>query len=121
MNGVLATVQAFDGSANVLSLTLHMESGGGHLSAMIVEALQAQAKSSSPPCTIQKVEQVDSSLSASTTAVSPDGQQPESMPEIKRGLEDTTPTEPAPWGPQQEKSPSAAAANGWLMDSHHDC
>uniref|UniRef100_A0A3Q3X8T6 Tudor domain containing 1 n=1 Tax=Mola mola TaxID=94237 RepID=A0A3Q3X8T6_MOLML len=115
MNGVLATVQSFDGSANVLSLTLHMGSGRGHLTAMIVEALQAQAKSNSCPSTIQKVEQVDSSLSANSPAVAPDGQQPGSMPEIQRGLEDTTTTGPAPWSPQQKKSPSQNMTSGYVF------
>ncbi|XP_045924899.1 tudor domain-containing protein 1 isoform X3 [Micropterus dolomieu] len=47
LDGVLATVQSFDGSANVLSLTLPVERGGGHLTAMILDALQATVKARS--------------------------------------------------------------------------
>ncbi|XP_073345172.1 tudor domain-containing protein 1 [Pagrus major] len=70
LNGVLATVQSFDGSANVLSLTLHAEAGGGNITAMILDALQAQAKSNPRPSTTQKVEQTDSSTSAANTSAS---------------------------------------------------
>ncbi|KAM6951176.1 tudor domain-containing protein 1 [Aplochiton taeniatus] len=50
--GILATVQGFDGTANLLSVTLGTEKGGGHLNAMILDGLQstkAQAKTPSPP------------------------------------------------------------------------
>lgn len=47
LDGVLATVQSFDGSANVLSLTLPVERGGAHLTAMILDALQATVKARS--------------------------------------------------------------------------
>lgn len=121
LKGVLATVQPFDGFANVLSLTLHTESGGGHLTAMILDALQAQAKSNPFPSTTQKAEQSYSSLSAASTTVVPDCPQPKSMPETKKGLEDTPATtgqtttpEPAPWTPQQKKNTAAMSVNGWL-------
>ncbi|XP_041714209.2 tudor domain-containing protein 1 isoform X2 [Coregonus clupeaformis] len=51
-DGVLASVQAFDGNSNLLSVTLQMERGGGHLNAMILEGLQSiqtdSAKTSTP-------------------------------------------------------------------------
>uniref|UniRef100_A0A671WVF3 Tudor domain containing 1 n=1 Tax=Sparus aurata TaxID=8175 RepID=A0A671WVF3_SPAAU len=72
-NGVLATVQSFDGSANMLSLTLHPEAGGGNLTAMIMDILQAQAKSSPCPSTTQKAEQTDSSTLASSICAAKPG------------------------------------------------
>uniref|UniRef100_A0A4W5QCD0 Tudor domain-containing protein n=1 Tax=Hucho hucho TaxID=62062 RepID=A0A4W5QCD0_9TELE len=51
-DGVLASVQAFDGNSNLLSVTLQIERGGGHLNAMILEGLQStqtgSAKTSTP-------------------------------------------------------------------------
>ncbi|XP_070847181.1 tudor domain-containing protein 1 [Chaetodon trifascialis] len=113
LNGVLATVESFDGSANVLSLTPLTETGRGHLTAMILDALQAQAKSNPCPSTTQRAEQTDTSTStANTTAV------PESIPETQEGLESTRATtgltvtpEPAPQTPQQEKNTSAVSVN----------
>ncbi|KAM8730279.1 tudor domain-containing protein 1 isoform 2-T2 [Acanthopagrus schlegelii] len=77
--GVLATVQSFDGSANVLSLTLHAEAGGGDLTAIILDTLQAQTKSNPCPSTTQLVEQADGSgtSAASTKANAPNGPPPE--------------------------------------------
>ena len=77
--GVLATVQSFDGSANVLSLTLHAEAGGGDLTAIILDTLQAQTKSNPCPSTTQMVEQADGSgtSAASTNANAPTGPPPE--------------------------------------------
>uniref|UniRef100_A0A3P8ZBS7 Tudor domain containing 1 n=1 Tax=Esox lucius TaxID=8010 RepID=A0A3P8ZBS7_ESOLU len=40
-DGVLASVQAFDGHSNLLSVSLHMERGGGSLNSMILEVLQS--------------------------------------------------------------------------------
>ncbi|XP_076616576.1 tudor domain-containing protein 1 [Chaetodon auriga] len=113
LKGVLATVESFDGSANVLSLTPLTETGRGHLTAMILDALQAQAKSNPCPSTTEKAEQTDTSTStANTTAV------PKSIPETQEGLENTTATtgltvtpEPAPQTPQQEKNTSAVTVN----------
>uniref|UniRef100_A0A8C4HZP5 Tudor domain-containing protein 1 n=1 Tax=Dicentrarchus labrax TaxID=13489 RepID=A0A8C4HZP5_DICLA len=70
-NGVLATVQSFSGSANVLSLTLPTEKGGGQLTAMILDALQAQAKSNPCQPSTQKAEQTDSSIPTASTTVAP--------------------------------------------------
>jgi hypothetical protein len=40
-DGVLASVQDFDGNSNLLSVTLQIERGGGHLNTMILEGLQS--------------------------------------------------------------------------------
>ncbi|KAG7227917.1 hypothetical protein INR49_013711, partial [Caranx melampygus] len=119
LGGVLATVQSFDGSANVLSLALPTESAGGDLTAMIVDALQVQAKSKSCPATLQRADQTDSSTpTASTTAV-PDGPQPQSTPETQKGQGHTAspagPTinpETKSWTPQQNKNISAGSVIG---------
>ncbi|XP_070783515.1 tudor domain-containing protein 1 [Enoplosus armatus] len=109
LNGVLATVQSFDGYANVLSLILPTERGGGHLTAMILEALQAQAKSNPHPSTTQKADQTDSGTSTANTAVVPDCPQ--------TGLENPTATtcltitpETTPRTPQP-KNTSAVSVN----------
>ncbi|XP_070708417.1 tudor domain-containing protein 1 [Pempheris klunzingeri] len=81
-NGVLATVQSFDGSANVLSLSLVTERGGGHLTAMILDALQEQGKSISSPPATQKSDQTDSSSSTDRTADIPN-----LVPENQKKLE----------------------------------
>ncbi|XP_055786772.1 tudor domain-containing protein 1 isoform X3 [Salvelinus fontinalis] len=51
-DGVLASVQDFDGNSNLLSVTLQIERGGGHLNTMILEGLQGthsgSAKTSTP-------------------------------------------------------------------------
>lgn len=120
LKGVLATVQSFDGFANVLSLSLHTESGGGQLTAVILDALYTQAKRDPPPSTTQEAEQSDGSLSAATTTVTPHCLQPMAMPETHRGLEDTpapsgqtVSPESALWTPQQKKNTAAGTVNGW--------
>ncbi|XP_041672490.1 tudor domain-containing protein 1 [Cheilinus undulatus] len=91
---VLATIQSFDGSANVLSLTLPTESGGGNIAAIILGALEEQAKMNPTPCITTKPDQTDSSLSVTTsTSAEPNCPESKSVSEI----EDTTKTpEPAP-------------------------
>ncbi|XP_035513908.1 tudor domain-containing protein 1 isoform X3 [Morone saxatilis] len=108
-NGVLATVQSFSGSANVLSLTLPTEKGGGHITAMILDALQAQARSNPCQPSTQKAEQTDSSIPTASTTVVPDCPQPRLTTETQKGLENTTATtgptitpEQAPQTPQQK-------------------
>lgn len=122
VKGVLATVQSFDGFANVLSLSLHTESGGGQLTAMILDALNAQAKKTPLPPTAQKAKQSDSNLSAAaaTAAAASDCLQPEAMPETHKGLEvmpvtsgQTVTPESAPWTPQQRKNTAALTGKGW--------
>ncbi|XP_015245986.1 PREDICTED: tudor domain-containing protein 1 [Cyprinodon variegatus] len=85
LNGVIATVESFDGSANVLSLTLPAERGGQHLSAMILDALQACKKCD--PETSQKLENAGSS-----SQCVPDGPQSKPVPELQCELENN----PAP-------------------------
>ncbi|XP_074476299.1 tudor domain-containing protein 1 isoform X2 [Sebastes fasciatus] len=118
VNGVLATVQSFNGSVNVLSLTLPTEKGGGHLTTMILDALQAQAKSNPCPSTTQKADQTDSSISTASTIVVPDCALPTSKPDTQTGLENTAATtslpitpEPTPQTPQQKKNTSAVTVN----------
>ncbi|XP_042253348.1 tudor domain-containing protein 1 isoform X1 [Thunnus maccoyii] len=114
-DGVLATVQSFDGSANILSLTLPAESGGGHVTSMILGALQADTKSN--PCPSSTVK-TDSSTSTTNTTADPDCPQPRSTPETQKVLETTTATsgpnitsEPTPRTPQQKKNTSAESVN----------
>uniref|UniRef100_A0A3Q3KD09 Tudor domain-containing protein 1 n=2 Tax=Monopterus albus TaxID=43700 RepID=A0A3Q3KD09_MONAL len=84
LSGVLATVQSFDGFANVLSLTLPTERGGGHLTPMILDALQAQTQSNLCPATTQRANQADSCTPpASITAA------PEPTPQTPQQNEDT--------------------------------
>ncbi|KAE8284044.1 Tudor domain-containing protein 1 [Larimichthys crocea] len=123
LNGVLATVQSFDGSANVLSVILPTQMGGGQLTATILDALQAQAKSN--PCrSAQVAEQSDSSTSAASTRVTPDCVQPKSIPESQKRLENATATtgltvaaEPELQTPVQKKNTSALSDSSW---SHGD-
>ncbi|KAM7381616.1 hypothetical protein PAMA_012453 [Pampus argenteus] len=108
INGVVATVQSFDGSVNILSLTLPTGRGGGHLTSMILDALQAKIKSNPCPSDTAKTEPTDSSTSATSTTAAPDCPQPGSVPE----------TQTAPTGPnktseptQQKKNTSAESVN----------
>ncbi|KAM9425851.1 tudor domain-containing protein 1 [Pholidichthys leucotaenia] len=55
LNGVLATVESYNGS-NVVTLTLSAESGGGTLNDMILKAVSAQMKRGLCPTTIQMTE-----------------------------------------------------------------
>nr|XP_020506867.2 tudor domain-containing protein 1 [Labrus bergylta] len=117
LNGVLATVQSFDGSANVLSLTLPAESGGGNVTAMISDALQAQAKMNPHLSTAAtKPDQTDSSTSApSSIAALPDSSKSKSIPETQKSLENITATtkttEPAPRTNQQKRNTHAVSVH----------
>ncbi|XP_026206588.1 tudor domain-containing protein 1 isoform X2 [Anabas testudineus] len=118
LNGVLATVDSFDGSANVLSLTVPTERGGGHLTAMVLDALQAQTKTHSCADTTQRYDQTDSCTpSTSPTAVA-DCPQPTSMPEIQQRQENKTANtgltmipEPAPQPLEQDKKTCAVSVD----------
>ncbi|CAJ1081033.1 tudor domain-containing protein 1 isoform X3 [Xyrichtys novacula] len=107
LNGVQATVQSFDGSANVLSFKLPTERGGGNVTSMILDALQA--KSNQQTTTTEKTDQTDSSTSAtpSTKAVP----KPKSVSETQKGPDNrvaaTTSTEPTP-GINQQRTNIAA-------------
>ncbi|KAM4715222.1 tudor domain-containing protein 1 [Anableps anableps] len=87
-NGVLATVQSFDGSANVMSLAPPTERGGVHLPSMILDKLYILNKN---PDTSQRLDDTGSS-----TPRVPDGPQSNSVPkpqlerEHKPALVDTT-------------------------------
>ncbi|XP_028286193.1 tudor domain-containing protein 1 [Parambassis ranga] len=77
---ILATVQSFDGSANVLSLTLPTEMGGGDLTAMILDELYAQTERNACSPTTQESDITGSSTSISTAAA-PDCSQPVALPD----------------------------------------
>lgn len=62
-NDVTATVQSFDGSANVLSLSLSSERGGWNLAAMIQEMLHVNRTSRPLPDAAQGGEQPCSGVS----------------------------------------------------------
>lgn len=117
--GVVATVQDFDGFANVLSLSMYTESGGGQLSAMIMDALHAQVENKLMPTSINRTaEQNDRSPSA-PVPVCP---QPELIPELEKGQGDapdtgigrTVGSGLGPWTSQQDKKTSAVSTIGWF-------
>uniref|UniRef100_A0A665VKG7 Tudor domain containing 1 n=1 Tax=Echeneis naucrates TaxID=173247 RepID=A0A665VKG7_ECHNA len=87
LNNVLATIQAFDGSANVLSLALPTERGGGDLTAMIVDSLQVQNKVNFCPASCQRADLSDSSTPTASTTDAPGCPQPKSVPDTQKGLE----------------------------------
>ncbi|KAM3859960.1 tudor domain-containing protein 1 [Diretmus argenteus] len=107
-DGVLATTQSFDGSTNLLSVT---KRDGGQLSAMILDWLQAQAKSLSGPASPLKAEHADNSTSSAAAA--PDCPQPKSVTETHEGQECTsTTTGPATApGPTQTQMNHVPAVN----------
>nr|XP_004567589.2 tudor domain-containing protein 1 [Maylandia zebra] len=115
LDGVLATVQHFDGSANVLSLTLPAEKGGGNVTDMISEALHAQRRSN--PCTTstQKTDKTGSSTSVNTAAA-PDGSKPKSVPENQKEPVSTTvlanTVDAISQHPEEKMNISAASACG---------
>ncbi|XP_062270369.1 tudor domain-containing protein 1 isoform X1 [Platichthys flesus] len=101
-NDVLATALSFDGSANVLSLTLPAERGGGQVAAMIVEALQFLTKTNPSPGTTQRAEQTDSSTPPVSSTAEPECPQPKSPPEHTAAASGSTITsEPTPLTRQQ--------------------
>ncbi|KAM7370781.1 hypothetical protein PAMP_010302 [Pampus punctatissimus] len=110
INGVIATVQSFDGSTNILSLTLPTGRGGGHLASMILDALQVKIKSNPCPSDTAKTDQTDSSTSATSTTAAPDCPQPGSVPETQMAPANPNKTsEPT----QQKKNTSAESVSGW--------
>ncbi|XP_063748517.1 tudor domain-containing protein 1 isoform X2 [Eleginops maclovinus] len=119
LSGVLATVQSFNGSANVLSLSQPPETGGGDLTTMLLDALQAQAKSH--PSLTQKADQTNSSTSSANTTIAPAGLLPTPDPVAPQAVENT-PAKPdltmtprsAPQSPPQKKNASAASVIGAL-------
>lgn len=112
LDGVLATVQHFDGSANVLSLTLPAEKGGGNVTDMISEALHAQRRSN--PCTTS-TQKTGSSTSVNTAAAL-DGSKPKSVPENQKEPVSTTvlanTVDAISQHPEEKMNISAASACG---------
>ncbi|AWP17728.1 putative tudor domain-containing protein 1 isoform 2 [Scophthalmus maximus] len=113
LNGVLATVQSFDGSANVLSLTLPSEMGGGHVTAMLVDALLVQNKSDPRPATTRTADQANGSTPTASTPAEPHRPPPRSILESLNGLNHTATagqsitSDPKPQTHQQDKNTSA--------------
>ncbi|XP_034050539.1 tudor domain-containing protein 1 [Thalassophryne amazonica] len=86
--GVLATVQSFDGSVNLLSLTLTTEGGRSDVTALILKALQAQVKTPPSPAT---------PVLCDRTTAAPNCPQSTRIPETHKSLDDppaTTPDSP---------------------------
>ncbi|XP_059180349.1 tudor domain-containing protein 1 [Centropristis striata] len=117
LSGVTATVKSYDGCVHMLSLTWLTENGGGDVTTMIIDAIQAQAKSNPCPSTTQKAEQKVSSTSTASATV-PDSTQPLSKQETQKGLQNTTTTssqtitpELTPQSPQQKKTTPTASVN----------
>lgn len=125
--GVLATLESFDGSANVLSLCLDTKSGRREITAIMQDALQDQCKASqdqymasqdqsnylSSFC--QKPE--ETGRSAEVIPLSP---QPKSMSETQMGPEEAPSgtckiisTDPLAWTPKLEKNTPAPSVPGW--------
>ncbi|XP_060951274.1 tudor domain-containing protein 1 [Limanda limanda] len=110
LNDVIATTLDFDGSANVLLLTLPAERGGGQVTAMIVEALQILTKANPSPATPQRAEQTDRSTPPVSSTAEPQCPQPKSPPEAQKRPEHTAAasgstltSEPTPLTHQQIK------------------
>uniref|UniRef100_A0A665VK44 Tudor domain containing 1 n=1 Tax=Echeneis naucrates TaxID=173247 RepID=A0A665VK44_ECHNA len=113
LNNVLATIQAFDGSANVLSLALPTERGGGDLTAMIVDSLQVQNKVNFCPASCQRADLSDSSTPTASTTDAPGCPQPKSVPDTQKGLE---------LGPAHTSLPRTQAPTTWTQQEHkHTC
>lgn len=140
--GVLATVESFDGFANVLSLCLDTKSGRRQLTAVMLDALQDQTKVSLDQTktnqdqtktnqnqTKVSQDQTKTHLSSfsqmpeqtgSSAAVIPHSPQPKSMSVTQMGPEEAPSgtcqiisTEPVAWTPQLEKNTPAPSVPGW--------
>ncbi|XP_061564122.1 tudor domain-containing protein 1 [Cololabis saira] len=115
VNGVLATVQSFDGSANILSLTLPTERGGGNLTAMILDTLHAHSKSNASFDTTKKRDESGGNVSVSIPAA-PDCHHPDSEPGPRSELGNVPGpidgTQPTAQTLLQNKNISAESING---------
>lgn len=89
LSGVLATVHSFDGSANVLSLALPMERGGGDLAAEIWTQLQVQMENNPCPGVPHRAAPTDSCMPVPSAATPPDSPEPMSTSETQKGPENT--------------------------------
>ncbi|KAM9837932.1 tudor domain-containing protein 1 [Aulostomus maculatus] len=105
LNRVVGTVQSFDGSANILSLTLLPQQGGGGLTTLILDALQAQSMSNTCPSAKMTPDHADNSTSSTSTTAAPECPQPQSTPANRKSQENPTatiiPPEPTPQTPQE--------------------
>ncbi|KAK5881266.1 hypothetical protein CesoFtcFv8_022086 [Champsocephalus esox] len=116
LSGVLATVQSFDGSDNVLSLSQPPETGGGDLTAMLLEALQAQAKSLPSPTL--KDDHTDGSTSPANSTAAPACPLLSTKPKAQKATENTPATpsltmtpKASHQTPQQNKNTPAVSVN----------
>lgn len=120
-DGVLATVEAFDGHSNLLSVTLDTESGGGHLNAIILEGLQAQANSPpAPPPTpeLQPTENSTASAPATATpAAAPEHPKPSPTAETMEEPASPASTLGLMHTVQHSAKVPAASVNGWSHNS----
>jgi len=126
LSGVLATVQSFDGSVNVLSLSQPPETGGGDVTATLLEALQAQAKS--PPSPTLKADHTDKSTSPANSTAAPECPLLTPKPEAQKATENTPATpsltmtpKSSPQTPQQNKNTPAVSVNGWSNHNFDFC
>lgn len=117
--GVVATAQHFDGFANVLSLNMYTESGGGHLSAVIMDALHAQVENKLMSTSINRTAERNDRSQSAAVPVCP---QPELIPKTEKGQGDAPDTGTGrtvgpglgPWTSQQDKNTSAVSVIGWF-------
>nr|XP_015818615.2 tudor domain-containing protein 1 isoform X1 [Nothobranchius furzeri] len=93
-NGVLASVQSFDGSANVLCLTRPAVRGGGDLTAMMLDTLHAHSKSSPHPNASPSSDRDGCFTSPSTSSV-PAGPKPPSHTELGNAADTSDTTKPS--------------------------
>lgn len=126
--GVLATVESFDGSANVLSLCLDTQSGRRELTAIMLDALQDHTKASQDQ-TKASQDQIKTHLSSfcqmreqigSSAEVGPHSPQPKSLSVTQMSSEEapsstcqSISTEPVTWTSQLEKNIPAPNVPGW--------
>lgn len=119
LKGVIATVQDFDGFANVLSLNMYTESGGGLLSTMIMDALHAQVENKPMPTSINRTAEQNDRSPPAPVPVCP---QAELIPKKEQGQGDAPDTGTGrtvgpglgPWTSQQDKNTSTVSAIGWF-------
>lgn len=109
-SGVLATVHSFNGSANVLALTLPTQSGGEEVTSVILDALQRR-KETNASATL-KSDQIGKNTSDSAARQS--CAQLNGVPKMQNGLKDAADRAKTPSSTQTSedavKSSSAAAA-----------
>lgn len=126
--GVLATVESFDGSANVLSLCLDTKSGRSQLTGIMLDALQDQTKVSQDQSKtsqdqtkthLSSFSQMPEQTGSSAEAV-PHSPQQKSMSVTQTGPEEapsstcqTVSTKPVAWTPQLENNTPAPSVPGW--------